>query len=295
MRTNPLPDRLRIPLAWAGALWLTVTPRSAVAEETGYLHVISDPRGGYVIVDGTLVGRTPLEPFVVAAGGHDVWVRSNPPDAFEPKPRGVRRVTVAAGDTAVVAEELGYLHRITSLPDGASVRLGSKTIGRTPLEFRWHRGDPTNALLTREDYRNQRVSFDPVRLEGDTHVVLVADGSGEPPAPVVTRDDGLGLNWKALGFLAVGAASAGVALALKDRADEAYDDYLASAQPGVMQDRLDEANRYDRYSSAAWLAAEAGIAVGVWFLIRPIFGLDVTPLESTTDGRHAGVGLAWDF
>lgn len=46
-----------------------------VAVDTGFLNVLSDPRGAVVRVDGAEVGRTPLERFKVPVGAHTVEVQ----------------------------------------------------------------------------------------------------------------------------------------------------------------------------------------------------------------------------
>jgi hypothetical protein len=59
--------------------------------------------------------------------------------------------------------------------------------------------------------------------------------------------------------------------ALADRADRAYDHYLAASDPAEIGRRFDETTRYDRWSSATLLGGEALVAAGLYlrFLRRP--------------------------
>jgi len=85
----------------------------------------------------------------------------------------------------------------------------------------------------------------------------------EQPAPAPHR-----LAWTAL---LAGAGLVGTSFALTDRANRAYDDYLAATEPAEVARLYDRSVHLDRLSAAALLGGEALIATAVWlrFLHRP--------------------------
>jgi hypothetical protein len=222
-------------------------------------------------VDTVLVGQTPLPPRAIAAGRHSVWFRSRPPGEFEPEPLSPRAIEVDPGDTAVVVEEVGLLVWIESDPSDAAVLTEGRLRGRTPLTLRWFSARDRDLVLEREGYRPHAVAA-PALAGGRLRVRLEPVGAPER-GPVVSGGPGAGVNWKAFASLGLCAVSAGAAVWLKEEADEAYERYERSAIPDDMRAHLDDARRYDRYSTAAWLTAETSFLAAVWILARPVLGL----------------------
>jgi tRNA A-37 threonylcarbamoyl transferase component Bud32 len=96
----------------------------------GTLELTSDPPGAAVAIDDAPSGTTPVT-LAVAAGEHRIAMELPGRRRYE------TRVTVAAGGTQQVAGTLAVLRaqlRVTSVPDGATVKLGGVDLGRTPLD-----------------------------------------------------------------------------------------------------------------------------------------------------------------
>jgi formylglycine-generating enzyme required for sulfatase activity len=121
----------------------------ALTPNTATVALNSIPPGADVTVDGRAAGRTPLE-MELASGPHEVVV-----SAEGRKPwRG--RVEVAAGQPLALPEIRlepadGRL-AIRSTPPGASVLIGKRYAGRTPLEIDAPPGRTLQVQLTKEGY-----------------------------------------------------------------------------------------------------------------------------------------------
>ena len=107
----------------------------------------------------------------------------------------------------------------------------------------------------------------------------------EPEGPPVT-----GLVIAGAGLLG------GVALAavLKDKADDAYDRYLLTADPDAARAHLDDAERYDRLSVSGWVVAQVSFVAFLYLLTRererPLVPVEGEPVVRTTDD---GVQVGW--
>jgi tRNA A-37 threonylcarbamoyl transferase component Bud32 len=96
----------------------------------GMVELVSDPPGAAVAIDDAPSGTTPVT-LEVAAGEHRIAMELPGRRRYE------TRITVASGGTQKVSGTLAVLRsqlRVTSVPDGATVKLGGVDLGRTPLD-----------------------------------------------------------------------------------------------------------------------------------------------------------------
>jgi hypothetical protein len=103
------------------------------------VHVVSEPAGAMIFVDGEAKGITPLDLSGVAMGPHEIRVEL---DGYEPKSDSVEltasapeagvNLTLATPAPVPVAPTTGTAD-ITSTPSGAAVILDGKPAGSTPL------------------------------------------------------------------------------------------------------------------------------------------------------------------
>jgi hypothetical protein len=268
-------------------------PDAPAPGESGVVIARSDPPGAYVGVDTLLVGRTPLDPISLPAGRHTVWLRSRPPEEFEPAPAAAHVVVVAAGDTVVIEENLGRLVWIESDPGEAGVIVDGATIARTPAWIRWHGRE----IVELERSGHQRRDVTALLREGREAIradLPPLDGAAHPPA-VVSGLDGRP-NWTAWGVVGLGVAGTVLAVHFKEKADRAYDRYLEAASASRMESNLDEAERFDRYSTVSWVAAEAAYFAAIWLFVRDVLRseIDIGPMGRSPDGFPVvGAGVRW--
>ena len=125
-------------------------------------------------------------------------------------------------------------------------------------------------------------------------------GGGIDPGAVrrlVRRDRRGGFNWRGWTTLAFSVVSASAAVTFKEEADAAYQSYQDSAIPETMDYYLDEANRYDRYATVAWVVAEVSFLASLWFFAQPMLGLEKHNLapELGLDGGETRLGMSWRY
>lgn len=110
-----------------------VQPVQPVQPGTGTLSVNSSPSGAQVLVEGRLVGSTPLN-LVLRPGRVDLELRLGGYQAFRTSAQ------IRPGETTVVNASLvpvvqNGLLQINSNPQGAQVLLGGRVVGNTPLNL----------------------------------------------------------------------------------------------------------------------------------------------------------------
>lgn len=263
-------------------------------ESVGHLIAFSSPPGAYVYVDGLLLGQTPLRSVALTPGTYSIWFRTNPPRTFEPEPLPQRTFTVVAGDSVLIQQDMGALVRIESAPDGASVTVGGRPAGRTPVEFRWHPKRSGDVRVSLAGYRAHLVREAELRAGGNVRVRLapLPELAGAVDDARVRSSSLSRFNWRAWGSLTAGVAAAGVAVHLKSRADDAYDEYLGSASPAEQERHLDDSNRLDHLSAISWVVAEGGFIAALWFFARDVLSMDegTTPIM-WSDGQRTAFGF----
>lgn len=89
--------------------------------------------------------------------------------------------------------------------------------------------------------------------------------------------------------LVAGVGLVGASFILSDRADRAYDRYLAAAAPEEIEHQFDSAVHYDRWASGSLLGGETLISAGLYlrFLRRP----SSPRLSLLLDARRCAVSL----
>ena len=115
---------------------LSISPRrvarvnASLSEEPGSLLVQSSPAGAAIHLDGVEVGQTPLDIPQIETGEHNLVLRK--PDYTESS----QKIVVRSREQRRIQAELSILPgsvRIVSEPKGATVIMGGKTLGDTPL------------------------------------------------------------------------------------------------------------------------------------------------------------------
>lgn len=279
--------------AWAESISVADTPEPGM----GLLILDSTPRGAYAYLDGEFVGITPIEPRPVPPGEHEVWFRSRPPVAFEPRPLAPRQVAVTAGETIRVTERMGNLVRLDSDPQGAEVLVDGERWGVTPLVVRWMGGTRDDLRIRRTGYYPEAVRAERLVSDSAIEVTLRPLDPDRVTARVTSGPISAGVNWPAWGVLALGATSAALAVHYKDEADAAFDGYEGAADPTLQDDYLDRANRYDRFSSVAWIAAESSFLLAMWLFAGRVLSLEnagLTP-TATGDAGESRMGVEWRY
>jgi formylglycine-generating enzyme required for sulfatase activity len=116
------------------------TFRFALEKLPGLLTVSTKPEvGAAVLVDGQNVGSTPIREIEVAAGEHDVVVRAERYREFETRVAIEGEGSIAALDVELVP--LWAAVTFVSEPAGATVRVGPRSYGPTPVSVELPEGE----------------------------------------------------------------------------------------------------------------------------------------------------------
>ncbi|MCX7801644.1 MAG: PEGA domain-containing protein [Meiothermus ruber] len=133
-----------------------VTPVQPVQPATGTLSVNSSPAGAQVLVEGRVVGNTPLS-LVLRPGRVDIELRLGGYQTFRTSAQ------IRPGETTVVNANLvpvvqNGLLQINSNPQGAQVLLNGRVVGNTPLNLTVQPGR-YDLELRLNGYQNFRASL----------------------------------------------------------------------------------------------------------------------------------------
>jgi hypothetical protein len=120
----------------------------------------------------------------------------------------------------------------------------------------------------------------------------VPEDLGDGPPRTASVEHGNSIN-----ILAAGAglvAGVGLAVWLKGEANDSYDRYLVTADPGEADRHLQSAQRQDRASLLGWGVAQVSFVALVYFLTRES-GRDLIPVEGEPIVRAQQSGLVLGF
>ncbi len=178
---------------------------------------------------------------------------------------------------------------LNSTPFGATVRLDGKVLGVTPLWI--HRIFLEKGILeiSHPGYRTvtllrECVGDDVVNIRLETmHPSFLRPGD---------RRDSRGFLGRPLqyGLLVLGSGSVALGLHFKNRADEAYDEYLHTGNERRIRDSYDRAERYDRYAFGCWLTAEVSL-IGFLYLLVDTTEDETWSVDAGIDGAGDKCGL----
>lgn len=106
----------------------------------GKLRIKSEPSGAEVYVNGTYIGKTPIDGYSLNPGKYWIEVKLPKYQVYE------KRITVVPGQEYLIHAQLtpswGVL-KVTSTPSGAEVYINDENAGRTPLELQLDPGTYT--------------------------------------------------------------------------------------------------------------------------------------------------------
>lgn len=162
----------------------------------------------------------------------------------------------------------GAMLWLDSVPFGAVVHLGEERLGVTPFWLDISRIGGESVSLSYPGYHTRRIQLSErpgpmleVRLSpvGAMRGSRADDREGGPSGFLNARS----LQWS---LLLVSAGSAVAGLHFKDRADEAYEQYLHTGHSSRMRETFDRAEKNDTYALGCWIAAEVSL-VGFLYLL----------------------------
>lgn len=164
---------------------------------------------------------------------------------------------------------------LLSSPSGATVSVGGKERGATPIRLDPDQIGGAEITLARTGYQTWSQSGDSLlvhtRAAGALRVEL-EPARGVPPAPgsayAPRRYLGLRRTPALLTSVAFVVAGATSAIALKGVADDRFEAYRRTGDPGRQRRLFASAQRYDRLSLVGWAVAEAAFLASFYLIIQ---------------------------
>lgn len=243
-------------------------------DTTAVLNVETKPEGLEVLVDGISVGSSPVGPLHLAA--KTVHVRVVPAD-----PRGFNvaqttsDVTLRSGAQTTVYFDLRPTVVVRSDPEPATLALVVRSsgpdslLGETPLAI-------PPALLEDGSIRFQRGGYADTTISGATFL-------GDPGPPRVAlrvqsrakaREVGVSKSrpfyrksWVHWTMIGAGLALSGAAVAYHHKADDSYNQYLASTDIHEIPDLYDQTVHYDHLAAFSFGAGQVALIGGIVLIL----------------------------
>ena len=242
-----------------------------------FLTISCTHAGLPVLIDGVVVGSTPLLNYPVVAGEHALAVRCMPFGSWMDSD-WVDTVTVAAGDTVELEARFLIGYTISSSPYGAQVWVDGRIVGTTPFVLRLPEGKIAQVELSMSGYRPAYLTV------GIASPLAAVRGSKRRYEVVLQEDFNYAVlqereslqhrnrlrRYRRLTYISAGISlAAGVAAVLfKHEADATYNRYLVVGDPIKRERAFDRALQYDRYSGAAFAVFQISFAFSVYSFLK---------------------------
>jgi len=238
------------------------TDTVAVPDTSSSVTFVTDIDSARVVVDGSLVGFTPVKVDTLPPGLHEV--RIHHPDMENWLTESIMdSIDIAVGKEHVLRYAFVPRYLIRSTPDGAEILFGDSLAGMTPSVIR------ISNPLEEQPIRLRKEGYEPatISLARVARGVIVVDLSrswhSEEQRESIFRENKT--DGKNLRLYIAGAATvlSGVASAyFKVQADNRYDDYLRSGNPALRS----ETSRLDTASGVALAITQLGLGLFTYFL-----------------------------
>lgn len=236
--------------------------------------VRSTPDSAIVLVDGMLIGRTPLELDTLAAGTHILRLL-NPDSTSWFTDNITDTISVEAGQHRILAYVLPQRYLINTIPSGAGVYVGDSLVGQTPAMLESGSLPPGTMLTVRkEGYLSASVSL--LGIRGGSVVLPLAPSRGSEAEKVLSATAEVGPGKSSLPLYITGAAAVifGAAAAyFKVQADRKNDEYLISRDAALAAER----NRLDSWAATCTVTMQVNVGIFIYFLLSNEHPATVSP------------------
>ena len=235
-----------------------------VSQTSSTISIYSEPSESLVQIDSVLIGKTPLENHKIIPGRRHVIV--SPPQS------GVWNFEDKSYDVFIEENEDKSLNVtffkpvfVNSIPYGAHLKSEDKHIGITPVYLPFEINKGKNFKLIKEGY-------EPYEFTLKKTTPIVAKLVMKKETAEVTKPELYGMAKKKhttakFVLLATTVTAHWASFYFKNKADDEFDKYLLTANPGQMDMFLSNTQRYDRLSEIALGVSFASLAGLIYMVI----------------------------
>jgi hypothetical protein len=260
-------------IAWGAVFAASTDSLNVPVRRTG-LTIRSTPDSAIVVVDGTLMGQTPLHLDTLAAGTHIVRLL-NPDSTSWFTDNITDTINVESGQHPTLSYNLPRRYLINTIPSGAGVYIGDSLAGETPTILESGYLPPGMMLTVRKPgYLSASVSLH--GIQGSSVVLpLAPTGRSEAEKALFARAE-VGPGKSSLPLYITGAAAVifGTAAAyFKVQADRKNDEYLISGDAVLAAER----NRLDSWAATCTVTMQVNVGIFIYFLLANEHPTTVSP------------------
>jgi hypothetical protein len=236
-----------------------------ILSQTGStISIYSRPSESLVWIDSVSVGKTPLENYKIAPGQHHIIV--SPPQSgiwnFEDKSYDV--IIEENEDKSITATFFKPVY-INSIPYGAHLKSEEKHIGITPIYLPFEINRDKSFKLIKEGY--QAYEFTLKRANPILAKLLKEEEKAEQSTPELYGMAKKKHTKTKFVLLATTVAAHWASFYFKNKADDEFEKYLLTAEPGQMDTFLSNTQRYDRFSEIALGVSFASLAGLIYMVV----------------------------
>ncbi|MEE4312742.1 MAG: hypothetical protein V2J62_12845 [candidate division KSB1 bacterium] len=232
--------------------------------QTGFLKIENVEPGLNVSLNDSAVGETGDHLFPVPPGEYNLGVE-HPDRGIWRIDDYVEKIIISEHDTLIVSPIFARQLIVRSIPFNADVLIDDEQIGQTPLYHTSTRIDTGILTVMKKDH----IPFSiPLKELEDNYLDVRLQAIMKSELNEGGRDVHF---WQRKGTLAALLFTIGAGVStvyFNGKAEESYDKYLSSGDPGKMDQFFKDAERYDKYSNISLGVFEAGFVISLYSLLK---------------------------
>ncbi len=251
------------------ALATIVASRGAAVAD--HLIILNYP-GTRLAVDDSIRSRDGVDTVSVGPGTHSLSLYLPAMEGVWMPPVLHRRFIPAEDETLQISPEGTTLLNVLTTPEEASVFLDGLYLDATPLSLTVVRGMDRTLRVEKEGYRSVTIDLER-QAPGGSVLTLSLDpvqtetGREVPMAP--GKESGRHLpGWVPYTAFSFFVVSTALGFHSRSRADELYDDYLASSSREQMDRLYDQSRTMDNRARIFWISGEIALGASIYLWAR---------------------------
>jgi PEGA domain len=253
----------------ASLLFIAI-PALLHSQDFGYAKIETDSIGIEILIDGKLIGMTPLPAIALQPGNHQV-AALHPQRFLWGNLDWLQNVQTLPGDTVIVRPTFKILFSIQSQPFGAEVYLNSVLQGTTPLTIAIESKDSSSVILKKEGYNDQFLDLNQYQAN-HLQIPLIKNNQSFDFKQVEENEQKRQSHYRKLtyGMWGLSVLTGLATVYFKDQADEKYQQYLVAGSLKNMNKLYNDAKRFDQYSNISLGAVQGCFVLSFYFLIKSV-------------------------
>jgi len=245
-------------------------PNLLHSQDVGYLQIESDSGGIEILIDGKLIGMTPLPPIALQPGIHQI-AALNPQRFLWGNLDWQQTIQIISGDTVFLRPVFKILFSVQSEPFGAEVYLNGEFQGTTPLTLAFESTAPNSLIIKKEGYNDHVIDLNRFQAN-QLHVQLIKNDQFFDVKGEKLQQQKIQRRYRKLtyGLWGLSVLTGLATVYFKDQADEKYQQYLVAGSLQDMNKLFNNTKRFDQYSNISLGAVQGCFVLSFYFLIKSV-------------------------